>query len=568
MSWNLADLFEAVTDTVPQAEALVCVDQRVGEAAEHRLTYAHLDARANRLAHVLAERGVGTGMRVGLQLANGNEYLEGMLACFKLRAVPVNVNYRYVAGELVDLYRSSRTTVVIHEPDLAPVVARIRSKLPALRATLARGDDYEAALAVAPETRPDVERSGDDHYVLYTGGTTGRPKAVLWRHEDIFHAAMGGGDPGGDRVRSIEELQAKAAGGHTRCLVASPLMHGTGHWMALSTLLDGGTVIVTRDRRLDPVGLWRVAASESASWVVIVGDAFARPLVQALDEDPTLPDRLLGVTVVLSGGSTLSPTVKADLVRVLPSAIVVDGFGASETGGQLRMVTASGGASPPTARFTPGESTTVVDDDLRPLRPGDGRTGWLATRGHIPLGYHGDPEATARTFPEVDGVRWAVPGDRATIEADGTVVVFGRGSVSINSGGEKVHPEEVEAVLKSHPSVFDAVVVGAPDHRWGEVVTAVVCPTRGHRPELDELAAHCRTWIAGYKVPRRLLLVDDVLRSPTGKPDYRWARAVATGAPADPGDERPVPGDEPGAPSPLVFPAAGEGGAAGGAATS
>jgi 3-oxocholest-4-en-26-oate---CoA ligase len=526
MSWNLAELFEAVAATVPEREAVVCVGSPTGEATR-RLTYAQLDERADRLAHVLAARGVEPGARVGLQLANGNEYVEAMLACFKLRAVPVNVNYRYLAGELRHLYAHSGVRMVIHEPDLAGTLEEVRDELPELVATLGRGAEYEAAVAAAPARPPAADRSGNDHYVLYTGGTTGRPKAVLWRHEDVFHAAMGGGNPGGDGVASVEELTERALAGHTRCLVTSPLMHGTGHWITFSMLYNGGTVVLTRDRGLDARRVWEVAIAESASWLVIVGDAFARPLVDALEAEPPLAADLSGLTVVLSGGSTLSPWLKADLVRLLPTTMVVDGYGASETGGQLRMVTVSGASVQPRSRFTPGDSTTVLDDDLRPLAPGDGRTGWLATRGHIPLGYHGDPEATARTFPVVDGVRWSVPGDRACIEDDGSIVVFGRGSVSINSGGEKVHPEEVESVLKSHPAVFDAVVVGVPDHRWGEMVTAVVQPRAGRVPTLDELHDHCGATIAGYKVPRHLVVVDEIVRSPSGKPDYRWAGEVA-----------------------------------------
>jgi 3-oxocholest-4-en-26-oate---CoA ligase len=527
MSWNLADLFEVVADTVPDREAIVCVED---DGTTRRLSYAALDERANRLAGALASRGIGAGDRVGVQLANGHEYLEVMLACFKLRALAVNVNYRYVADELHHIFEVSGTSLVVHEPDLAPGIEDVRSNLPRLRHTLARGPAYEAALAAEAPTRPEVTRSGDDHYVLYTGGTTRRPKGVLWRHEDIFHAALSGANAQHPGLSTVGDVRQHAPGGHTRCLVASPLTHGTGHWMALSTLFRGGTVIVTRSRRLEPERVWRVAGAERASWLVIVGDAFARPLVDALDADPALTEQAAGVTVVMSGGSTLSPSLKADLLRLLPTTMVVDGYGASETGGQARMVTAPGTALDGPSRFAPNAGTTVLDDDLRPARPGDGRPGWLARRGHIPLGYLDDPEATARTFPVVDGVRWAVPGDRAALEADGTIVVFGRGSTSINSGGEKIHPEEVESALRAHPEVFDAVVVGVPDPRWGEVVTAVVHARPGRTPDLDDLARHCRRTMAAYKVPRRLVLVDAVQRTLSGKPDHRWARDAARAA--------------------------------------
>jgi 3-oxocholest-4-en-26-oate---CoA ligase len=520
MEFNLADLFESVADAVPAREAFV--------AGERRLTYAELDERATRLAHALAERGVGAGDHIGLHLHNGSEYIEGMLAAYKLRAVPVNVNYRYVEEELRYLFDDADLLVVITEPDLRERVDAIRGSLPKLGSVIVRGDDYEAALASVSAERDFEPRSPDDLYVLYTGGTTGMPKGVMWRHEDIFFGALGGGRAGGNPIEKPEDLAARAEQGRTRCLPACPFMHGTAHWMAFSTLFGGGTVIVSPERGLDPDGLWQLVADEAVSFLVIVGDAFARPLVDALHASP---DRweLSSLTVILSGGAILSPAVKQELVAALPTTLVVDGYGASETGGQGQMVAAAGEEPGGHPRFSVSPDTTVLDmETLQPIVPGSGVVGYLARRGHIPLGYYKDPEKSARTFPEVDGQRWAVPGDMATIEEDGTIVLFGRGSVSINSGGEKIYPEEVEAALKAHPSVFDAVVVGVPDERWGERVTAVVKPRNGEPPSLEDLAAHCRTHIAGYKVPRELVIVDDVVRSPSGKPDYRWAKSVAT----------------------------------------
>ncbi len=528
MPWNLADLLEAVADTVPDRKALVCVASE--GRPEVRLTHAQLEERSTRLAHVLADRGVGPGDHVALHLHNGNEYLEGMLAAFKLRAVPVNVNYRYTAAELRYLLEDSDSVAVVHEPDFAGVLDDATAGMAEPPTRLPIGDDYEAALAAASPERDFGPRSGDDHYILYTGGTTGMPKGVVWRQEDIFFAALGGGRPGGDPLEHPDQIRETAARGRTRCLPASPFMHGSAHWMALSTLLAGGTVVTTRARRLDPAHLWDLVDAEAVSFLVIVGDAFARPLADALAAAPGRWD-LGSLTVVLSGGAVLSPALKAELGSLLPSAIVVDGFGASETGGQGQMV--SGGSAPASGppRFRMDPDTTVLDDDLRPLRRGDNREGWLARRGRIPLGYHNDPERTARTFPVVDGVRWAVPGDRARLEADGTITVLGRGSVSINTGGEKVFPEEVEAALKAHPDVLDAVVVGVPDDRWGERVCAVIRPRPGHPPpDADDLARHCRGRLAGYKTPRAVVVVDELVRSPSGKADYRWARAVAAGA--------------------------------------
>jgi acyl-CoA synthetase (AMP-forming)/AMP-acid ligase II len=302
-------------------------------------------------------------------------------------------------------------------------------------------------------------------------------------------------------------------------------MHGTAHWMALGALLTGGTVIVSADRRLDPARLWRLVAREEVQLLVIVGDAFARPLVEALDQPELADVDLSKCSVILSGGAILSPAVKTALAEGLPGSVVVDGYGASETGGQGQSVTVAGAEPSPTPRFTVNDQTTVLDDVLAPA--GVGVVGRLARRGHIPLGYYKDPEKTAATFPVVEGVRWSVPGDHARLEADGMITLLGRGSVSINTGGEKVYPEEVEAALKAHPAVFDAIVVGIPDDRWGERVVAVVQPRPGRAPTIAELGTHVRTRLADYKTPRAVVLVDTVERSPSGKPDYRWARATA-----------------------------------------
>jgi acyl-CoA synthetase (AMP-forming)/AMP-acid ligase II len=300
-------------------------------------------------------------------------------------------------------------------------------------------------------------------------------------------------------------------------------MHGTAHWFALNTLFGGGTVVISPDRRFDAARLWNLIAREKVSFLVIVGDAFARPLVEAIGHLDPEPD-LSSLSAVLSGGAILSPAVKAAWIRALPETILIDGFGSSESGGQGQSVAAAGGATDG-PRFSVNDETTVLDDELRPAAVGV--VGKLARRGRVPLGYYKDPEKSAATFPVVDGVRWSVPGDHARIEADGTITVLGRGSGSINTGGEKVYPEEVEAALKSHPDVFDVVVVGAPDERWGERVVAVVEPRQGATVALPALAEHVRGHLAPYKVPRAVVVVDTVVRSPSGKPDYRWARARA-----------------------------------------
>lgn len=531
MGFNLADLLESVAAAVGDREALVC--PAADGDPEVRLTYRQLDERATRLAHVLAGVGVGRDDAVGLMLRNGNEYLEAMLACFKLRAVPVNVSYRAVAPEAGSLLADCAAAAILHEPELANVVAASGHLAP----TLARGAAWEEALAAA-SARPVAPggRSGDDRYVLYTGGTTGRPKGVVWRHEDLFFGALGGGRPGGEPVTDPAQVAVAAITGRSRCLPASPFVHGTGHWSALTTLLSGGTVVALRDARFDAGKLLDVVAAESVTFLVVVGDAFGRPIVDALADRGDV-ERLSSLNVILSGGATLSPSTKADLLALLPWVVVVDGFGASETGGQGQRVSYPGAAvAPGHGRFTMGPETTVLDDDLRPLALGDGRVGWLARRGHIPLGYLGDPEGTASTFPVLDGVRWAVPGDRAAIARDGTIVVHGRGSSTINTGGEKVHAEEVEAVVRAHPAVLDAVVVGVADDRWGEIVAAVVSVRPGESLTVQEVAEHCRPDLAGYKLPRRLVVVDEVVRSAAGKPDIRWARAAATASDKTPSE--------------------------------
>ena len=530
MDFNLADLWETVVDAVPDREALICDDRR--------LTYAAADERINRLAHALASRGVGAGDHVALYLYNGTEYLEGMLAAYKLRAVPINVNYRYVESELRYLLDDSDATAVIFHHEFAPKLTAIRDELPDLRVFLAVPDssdaelgaldalDYEAALAEAAPGRDFPPRSADDLYILYTGGTTGMPKGVMWRQEDIFFGAFGGGGLG-NPISRPEEIAERAVAGATRCLPACPFMHGTAHWMAFLTLYTGGTVVISPDRRLDPVHVWKLVAAEHVNFLVIVGDAMGRPLVEALDTLPAGVD-ISGLAMLLSGGAILSPAVKQELTKRLPGTLVIDGFGSSEAGGQGQMIVSTDGEPPSVPRFAVDDHTTVLTDDLQPA--GVGVAGKLARRGYIPLGYYHDPVKTAATFPVVDGVRWSIPGDHARLEADGTISVLGRGSVSINSGGEKVYPEEVEGALKAHPDVFDAVVVGVPDQRWGERVVAVVEPRDARRVTLDELDAEARQHVAGYKVPRQLVVVDHIERSPSGKPDYRWAKRVATEA--------------------------------------
>ena len=549
-TWNLADLFEAVVDRVPEREAVV--------SGADRLLYAELDARANRMAHLLRSRGVGPGDRVGLALRNGHEHLEALLGAYKLRAVPFNVNDRYTAEEMTYLLGDARPAVVLHEPDLSRVVAACVAALGADGRRVAilagRGPAHERDLVSASGLRPDrAGRSGDDRYLLYTGGTTGLPKGVEWRHADIVAAALGAGTDacrvgGSDAAPGDPDSFAERAGAsRARALPASPMIHGTAQWAALATLLGGGTVLTLPASTFVAAELWDVASAEAATVVVIVGDAFARPLADALAREPGRWD-LGALGAVVSGGAILSPTVRAELVARLPWVAVVDGYGTSETGGQGNAVTWPGQQPAPKTRFPLGADSAVLDDEGSPLVVGihTGRIGRIARRGPIPLGYRSDPERSATTFPEIDGVRWAVPGDLGRIEADGTVTLLGRGTSSINTGGEKVFPDEVEAVLKAHPAIFDAAVVGVPDERWGERVVAVVAFRPGRAVAAGDLEEHSRAHLAPYKVPRRIIEVDAVRRLPSGKPDQAWVRDTARSGASDPAGRPACPMATPG----------------------
>ena len=533
---NFADIFETVVDTTPDAPALV-VRSTAGD--EVRLTFAELDARVNRLAHALTGFGIGPGDHIGCHLYDGNQFVEATLAAFKVRAVPVNVNFRYVDDELAYLFDNADLKLVVTEADLEDRATRAAGGLAWDCPVLVADHRYESLLAGHPDRRPEAEGRGpDDRYGLWTGGTTGMPKGVMWRHEDIYLSVVGGAGnpalgiaPGAD----LDDVAARAAGDYPLpgTLTLCPLMHGGGWWIGFSALLSGTYHVLIRDLGFDPDFALRVMAEERVSLVMTIGDAYARPIVDHLEAHGTGVHDLSSLVIYGSGGAILSPSVKASLRELLPHVLVHDGFGASETGGQGALVGQSDDGAPV---FQMLPTNVVIADDGTLCTPGDGRMGMLATSGHIPIGYHKDEAKTAATFPVVDGVRYAIPGDMARHLADGTIAVYGRGSVSINSGGEKIFPEEVEKALKSHPAVFDATVVGTPSERWGAQVTAVVQlrPGLDRPPDLAALQDHCRAHLAGYKVPRDVVYVDAVRRSPSGKPDYRWAKEVAVAALGDP----------------------------------
>jgi 3-oxocholest-4-en-26-oate---CoA ligase len=437
------------------------------------------------------------------------------------------VNYRYVVDELRYLFDNADLVSLFFESQFGPRVAPVLPGLGKLRHLVRIADgteesdgitavDYEDALASVSSARDFGPRSPDDRYILYTGGTTGMPKGVIWRQEDIFFAAMGGGNYGGPGIATPEAIAQSVSATPAVTLALAPLMHGNAQWTMFNCFFGGGTLVLSTDRRFDPEAIWQLIAAESINTISLVGDAMARPLVDALHGGPA-PDSLLAI---VSGGAILSPTIKTQMHEVMPAVLVLDSFGASETGANGVVETTATGT-----HFHMQESTTVVGDDHRPVVPGE--TGWLARRGRVPVGYYKDEAKTAATFVEVDGQRWAIPGDLAVLELDGTITVLGRGSQSINSGGEKIFPEEVESALKSHPTVFDALVVGIADERWGERVAAIVSFRPGTSASLDELVEHCRATIADFKVPRALYPVDEIARQPSGKPDYRWAKTIA-----------------------------------------
>jgi fatty-acyl-CoA synthase len=374
-----------------------------------------------------------------------------------------------------------------------------------------------------------VTPTADDLYILYTGGTTGAPKGVLWRQEDIFHAAMTGGPPGIPGPATMDALveQATNSGGFMRIMTTPPLMHGAAQWLAFGAIHQGGTVVLQgKPEKLDPEDVLGTVQRERVSALTLVGDAFARPLVDEMDRRPY---DLSNLFIIGSGGAILSPHMKQELLRHVPHAMVVDGFGASETGAQGSLATRAG-EDPKAGKFAMTQGLILTEDLSGQLPPGSPGSGWLARTGHVPLGYYKDAAKTAKTFPVIGGVRYAVPGDHAQWGEDGAIVVLGRGSVCINSGGEKIYPEEVEHVLKKHPAVYDAVVVGTPDDRFGERVTAVVQPRAGQSVDEQALADFAGEHLARYKLPRTLVLVDRMERSPSGKPDYRWAKATALAA--------------------------------------
>ena len=535
MAFTIADLIEHAVDLMPDRIAL--------ESGDQQRTYAEMEARSNALAHKLRELGVRPGDAVGLYSRNTIESVEAMIAIFKARAVMVNVNYRYVEAELEHIFADSGMRVLIHEGLYSERVCNVFSNssyditarivinsLDSAQGAEETVLDYEDAISSSSTERDFEERSNDDLYMLYTGGTTGKPKGVVWRQEDVWRVLGGGIDWYSGRPIDDEWEHAKtgADGGQLVRFPIPPFIHGGSQWAIFQSLFAGGKAVVYPD--FDAEAVWRAVEKHQVNVVFITGDAMGRPMIDALEAGEYNTSSVFSVA---SSAALFSPSVKDRYLEAFPNAVIVDAIGSSETGfgGMGMAVKGQSRVGAPTVKADP--NTHVLREDGTQIEPGSGETGMLARTGHIPLRYHNDPVKSASTFVEYNGVRYSLPGDHARVEADGTITMLGRGSMSINTGGEKVFPEEVEAALKAHPDVFDVSVVGVPDDRFGQRVAAVIATRDGARPSLTDLNEVVRAELAGYKTPRSVWFVDDFKRSPAGKPDYRWASSITTSRPAD-----------------------------------
>lgn len=535
-SLNIADLYEAVADAIPNRVAVICHGDR--------RTYADLDRRANKLAHYLESVGIEPGQHIAIHMRNRMEYVEALIACLKIRAVPINVNFRYTDSELDYLYNDSDSVCVIVEDTFYASARSALTQCARVRHTVVVDTQelgpnshgsatnfefedrsvsgYEDALALQPDTRGFGPRSEKDHFVIYTGGTTGMPKGVLWQHEDFYYAALTGANTRGAPHHRLKDVVAAAVANSDAqiYLLTAPLMHGAAIYSLLTALLMGEPRVLTHS--FDAMEVLRLIDAEKITGLTVVGDAIARPIADALLAQGKNYD-LSSLQLIVSGGALFSQHLKDEIRALLPGIQIKDAFGASETGNDGIVEYADDGAR--LLRSNP--NMVLLDDQFRAIDVKAGVTGFIARKGHVPLAYYNDEQKTATTFPTIDGIRYAVLGDMGRLQEDGTIVLLGRGSTCINSGGEKIYPEEVEQAIKSHPAVFDALVAGTPDRRFGERVGAVVQLRSGFESvETASIVEYCREHLAGYKIPRSLVVVPAVQRSPSGKADYRWARTV------------------------------------------
>ena len=535
--FNICDLIEMVVDAVPDREALICGDARV--------TFSQLDKRANKMAHYLSSQGVKAGDHVALYMYNCNEYLEGMLACFKIRAVPININFRYVGEELSYVFDNANAVACIHHQEFTPHIHAVRDQIPALKTFISVEDGstedlstiastpYETCMEGQSEERDFPERSDDDLFILYTGGTTGMPKGVMWPHKNVFFAALGGGahySPDKGPCEKPEDIIERLPPYIMKAIPLAPLMHGACWWHACISMLAGNTLVLNPQRHFDAESIWDLVEKESVNNLSIVGDAMATPLLDALDSNPGRWN-FSSMYFIGSGGAVFSYSKQDAFRKYFPNARLSNAFGSSESG-TMGMDTGSKKSEGTLGNVLKGEFMDVIIEGDTPEEARHaklGESGIFARSGYIPVGYYNDPVKTAKTFIDVEGKgkTWLLTGDAAKLEADGSITIFGRDSNCINSGGEKIFPEEVEQALKNHPAVDDCLVVDTPDERFTNKVTAVITKRHGHNVSLLELQDEARRHIAGYKIPRELHIVDDMPRAPSGKPAYKKAKELA-----------------------------------------
>ncbi|ACY20201.1 AMP-dependent synthetase and ligase [Gordonia bronchialis DSM 43247] len=539
MKFNLADVFETVADSVPERIALSYEGRQI--------SYAELDGLANQVAHLFAGNGIGAFDNVALFLKNSVEHVTSLLGLLKVRAVPVNINYRYTTTELQYIFDNSDSRAIIVElPEHQRSVAELLVEVPTVRTVFVIGDIVEELTTAAADlpggrtveivsfgdyeskpTERDFEaRTGEELYLLYTGGTTGYPKGVMWQHDDFFRKPLSGGNPYGEARKDLDELGSAVKDfGSIAFLLAAPLMHGAASYSLFTFFTLGGRLVIQRD--FDPAAIVTEVEREKVNIVLIVGDAMGMPLVEELEKRKGDVD-LSSMFSITSGGAIWSQHVRDRMLAVKPDLVLRDNFGASESGNDGEIVMDENG----NLKVPPTDRMMVVDDRLNKIEPGSGDVGYIARIGNVPLGYYKDEEKSAKTFPTLpDGRRISILGDMGTVEADGSIVFLGRGSQCINTGGEKVYAEEVEAALHAHPAIADALVVPVPDEKYGQRVAAVARVADGAvEPSLDEIQQHCRETLAGYKVPRTIVFVDEVKRTPAGKADYRWAKNAAAAA--------------------------------------
>ena len=535
MEFQVADLFEAVVDNIPSRESIVLGKQR--------LTFADLDKRANKAAHMLKKIGVRRGEHIGIYAYNCIEWIEVMVGAYKIGAVPININYRYVEEELTYLIENADLVAVIFQSEFAPLLKAIKGRTPKLRQYIhldeledellnlsaLKSHNYVALVEEATEERSFEKRSGDDIYVLYTGGTTGLPKGVMWRQEDVIMTLGGGIDHfTGKKFPSPKAMSKKCLSEPITALALAPLMHGAAQWQTFNSFFSGWKLILNDRRSFDATYIWKLIAKEKVQNLTITGDAMGRPLADALPSVVKKGIDISSLVILSSTAAIFSPVIKDEFLKVLPELMIIDGVGSTETGSTGMNVydkkLGKKDLGGPT--FKKPKHSEILDlDTLKPLNEKDTETiGYLSRSGNVPIGYYKDPKKSSETFIKADGVKYSIPGDLAKFSSDGQIILLGRGSVSINSGGEKIFPEEVEAALKAHPNVFDCLVVGTPDKKWGEKVTALLQTRNNKKIKPEELKEYCRTYIASYKFPKKLLYVDSIKRSPSGKPDYTWAK--------------------------------------------